>query len=413
MTTLQLPRERLRQLFDLRNRGGFSGTMYEGDPYPAFHELRERGPVVEGIPHELIGFEGPAGFHGIPDPSPHHFSVFSYAEVDAVYRNEELFRSAPVGTEFAGNTLASSMLYMNGDPHRRYRQLVQPSFVPAKAAWWIQQWIDETVQALIDGFETEKKAELNIDFDAAIPTLTITGSFGLPHERALDIRGRFDGSEGPSLEDLVMPIIQERRERPTDDLISVLCQAEITDEQGEQHRLSDDEIMAFSALLLTAGSGTTWKQLGITLTALLTTPGALDAVREDRALVRNAVEESLRWNATDPVFSRWAAEDTELAGVEIPKGAVLHLVLGAGNHDPERWDNPDDYDIFRPLQPHLGFASGPHICLGMHVARAEMVTGINALLDRLPNLRLDPDHEPPRIIGMYERGPNEVNVVWD
>jgi cytochrome P450 len=412
MATLQLPRERLRALFDLRNRApGGPGSVYEGDPYPAFHELRERGPVVEGIPHELIGFGGPAGFHGIPDPSPHHFSVFSYAEVDAVYRNEELFRSAPVGTEFAGSTIGASMLYMNGAPHRRYRTLVQPSFVPAKARWWIERWIDDTVHALIDGFESDKRAELNIDFDAAIPTLTITGSFGVSPDRALDIRGRADG-EGPSLDELVMPIIRKRRAEPADDLISVLCHAEL-EENGTRHRLSDDEIMAFSALLLTAGSGTTWKQLGITLTALLTTPGALDEVRADRALLKHAIEESVRWNATDPVFSRWVAEDTELAGVPIPKGAVLHLVLGAANRDPARWDDPDAYDIHRPMQPHLGFASGPHVCLGMHVARAEMATGIGALLDRLPDLRLDPDAEPPRIIGMYERGPNEINVVWD
>src|SRR5262249_55153894 len=152
------------------------------------------------------------------------------------------------------------------------------------------QWIAETVHALIDGFEADKKAELNIDFDAAIPTLTITGSFGVPHERALDIRGRADG-EGPSLEDLVTPLIHDRREHPKDDLISVLCQAEMADEDGVKQRLSDDEIMAFSSLLLIAGSGTTWKQIGITMTGLLTTPGALDAVRDDRALLRNAIEE--------------------------------------------------------------------------------------------------------------------------
>ena len=136
MTTLDLDREKIRELFDLRRRaaagpGRFS--VYEDDPYPQFHELRERGPVVEGIPHELIGFDGFAFFHGVPDPSPHHFSVFSYAECDVVYRNEELFRSAPLDSDFQGSSIAASMLYMNGAPHRRYRALVQPSFVPNKA----------------------------------------------------------------------------------------------------------------------------------------------------------------------------------------------------------------------------------------------------------------------------------------
>jgi cytochrome P450 len=163
---------------------------------------------------------------------------------------------------------------------------------------------------------------------------------------------------------------------------------------------------------LAAGSGTTWKQLGITLTALLTRPETLAAVRQDRSLLKAAVEESLRWCPTDPMFSRFAAEDTELGGVAIPKGSVVHMCFGAANRDPARWPDPDNYDIHRTLRPSLGFGGGPHICLGMHVARAEMHTAINALLDRLPNLRLDPDQPPPQIIGMYERGPTEIPVLW-
>ena len=135
-------------------------------------------------------------------------------------------------------------------------------------------------------------------------------------------------------------------------------------------------------------------------------------MREDRSLLRNAIEESVRWNATDPMFSRWVAEDTTMAGVDIPAGAVVHLCLGAANRDPSRWEHPDVYDLHRRPQTGLGFGGGPHICLGMHVARAEMFTAISALLDRLPRLRLDPDAEPPSIIGLYERGPTEINVVW-
>ena len=91
----------------------------------------------------------------------------------------------------------------------------------------------------------------------------------------------------------------------------------------------------------------------------------------------------------------------------------MHLVIGAASRDPARWENPDAYDIHRPPKPHMGFANGPHICLGMHVARAELITAIGALIDRLPNLRLDPDAEQPKVIGMYERGPSEINVIWD
>lgn len=153
--------------------------------------------------------------------------------------------------------------------------------------------------------------------------------------------------------------------------------------------------------------------MGITLTALLTTPGALDSVREDRSLLRGAIEESVRWSPTDPMFARYAVQDTTLAGVDIPAGSVVHASFGAANRDPVRWDDPDIYDVRRPIKPTLAFGSGAHICLGMHVARAELTTAIGALIDRLPNLRLDPDAEQPAIIGMYERGPSEVNVLWD
>ena len=192
----------------------------------------------------------------------------------------------------------------------------------------------------------------------------------------------------------------------------MLVEAEVADEDGLTHRLTDAEIFSFALILLTAGSGTTWKQMGITLAALLQRPTALQAVREDRRLLRAAVEEALRWMPTDPMFSRWVTRDTEINGIRLPEGSVMHLCLGAANRDPARWDRPDEYDILRVTKPSLAFGGGPHICLGMHVARAEMTLGIGALLDRLPGLRLDPEAEPPRFIGMYDRGATALPVVF-
>jgi cytochrome P450 len=176
------------------------------------------------------------------------------------------------------------------------------------------------------------------------------------------------------------------------------------------HRLTDDEILGFAFLLLAAGSGTTWKQLGITTVALLQHPEWLEAVRDDATVLRPVIEESLRWTPTDPMFSRFVARDTELGGVAIPAGGVMHICLAAANRDPSRWEHPDEFDPSRPPQAHIGFGDGAHICLGMHVARAEMATAIEALVSRLPNLRLDPDVPAPRIIGLYERGPTAVPV---
>jgi cytochrome P450 len=415
---LALDPARIRELFDLRSSVYTrQGGAFEEDPYPGFHRLRESGPVHEGTPGRLVGFEGAEFFQGLPEPDRRHFSAFDFETCDAIVRTPEIFRSAPPdpGDGIDGMSLYdASMLSMDGDKHRRYRALVQPSFVPGKAQWWIQSWIGTTVHALLDSIEGNGRADLNVEFCAAIPLLTICGSFGVSVEDALDIRAAVT-SEGRGVGEfmqIVHPILAARREDPQDDLISILVQAELT-EDGVTHVLSDAEILAFAFLLLAAGSGTTWKQMGTTLVALLQHPEWIPVVRDDPTALRALIEEGVRWMPTDPVFSRWTWEDTTLRGVDIPAGAVVHPCFGAANRDPARWDRPDEFDPGRTPRTHLAFGSGPHVCIGMHVARAEIHTAVSAVLDRLPGLRLDPDAEAPRIIGMYERGPTAVPAVWD
>jgi len=406
-----LDRERLRRLFDLTSEVyDDHGGSFPLDPYPTFHVRRESGPVHRGTVHEHLGFEGNPSFQGLPFPLRPHFSAYDWETCSRVFR-DDAFITNPEPLEGEARLPDAAILFMDGKRHRSYRALVQPSFVPAKAVWWLERWIHSMVHTLIDGFERIGRADLNIDFCAPIPLLTITSSFGVDVEQALDIRAAVirDNSPG-TMYDILAPIIAARRLKPADDLISVLVDAEITDEDGVRHRLDNDEIFGFAFLLLAAGSGTTWKQMGIALLALLRNPDQMAAVREDRTLLKPAIEEALRWTPTDPVFARFASRDVVLGGVEVPAGAVVHVCLAAANRDPSRWERPDEYDLFRPLQSHLAFGSGPHMCLGMHVARTELTTAIGALLDRLPNLRLDPDAQQPSIVGLYERGPTTVPV---
>ena len=328
---------RLRELFDLRGSVYASrGGAFEDDIYPAFHRLRETGPVHPGIVGPLVGFHGDAFFQGLPFPDRPHFSVFDYATCDAVLRDSATYSSTehPPGSEAALNE--KMILNMDGTRHRRYRTLVQPSFVPKKARWWIEQWIDSTVHALIDAFESNGRADLNVEFCAAIPLLTITGSFGVSLPLALDIRAAVtaDGLGLGTFIDIVQPIIEARRLEARDDLISVLVHSEVQDEAGEVHVLSDDEILGFAFLLLAAGSGTTWKQMGIALTALLSHPDWLLASKDDPAVLRASIEESLRWTPTDPMFARFATRDTTLGGFDVPAGSPIHLCFGAANRDP-------------------------------------------------------------------------------
>ena len=136
----------------------------------------------EGVVHELTGYPGDWFFQGLPFPDRPHFSAFSFEACDAAFRDGDLFAShrRPTSTSTRREPgVFNSILAMNGEQHRRYRALVQPSFVPAKAQWWINNWIEHTVHALIDSFVDDGHAELNVDFAAAIPVLTITGSFGV------------------------------------------------------------------------------------------------------------------------------------------------------------------------------------------------------------------------------------------
>jgi cytochrome P450 len=139
----------------------------------------------------------------------------------------------------------------------------------------------------------------------------------------------------------------------------------------------------------------------------------LDQVAADRSLVPQVIEETLRWETSVTMVSRVATVDTEVAGCPIPAGAPVNVITGSANHDDARFDDGESWKLGRPPQHHLAFGTGPHQCLGMHLARLELQVGLNAILDRLPNLRLDPDAPAPVIQGLAFRGPDALPVLFD
>ena len=210
-----------------------------------------------------------------------------------------------------------------------------------------------------------------------------------------------------SLKEYFAGVVAERRRSPQEDVISDLVAAEI---DGE--KLTDEAIYAFLLLLLPAGAETTYRSSGNLLFLLLTHPAQLAAVQRDRALVDQAIEEGLRVEPPVLLIGRTATCDVDIGGVTIPAGADVTTCLGSANHDESRWDDPDEFDIFRTPQQHLAFAYGPHMCLGMHLARLETRVVINAVLDRLPGLRLDPDGDDPHIRGLIFRSPTSLPVLF-
>src|SRR6202035_1754886 len=138
--------------------------------------------------------------------------------------------------------------------------------------------------------------------------------------------------------------------------------------------------------------------------------------RSDRSLLSQAIEEALRYEPPLLITSRVAAVDTELSGVVIPAGSSVTPMLGSANRDPDAYPDPERFDIFRDPKQHVSFGTGPHMCLGMHLARMETRVALNGLLDRLPNLRPDApvwQRDDPHIHGQVFRSPTRLPVTWD
>jgi cytochrome P450 len=211
-----------------------------------------------------------------------------------------------------------------------------------------------------------------------------------------------------AMRDYLAPIVEDRRTNPRGDLISDLVHAEI-----DGHKLTDEKIYGFLRLLLPAGAETTFRVMGNALTGLLTHPDVMQRVVTDRSLMPAVIEETLRWETSVTQVSRNAAVDTEIGGCPVPAGAGIAVLTASANHDEERYERADEFDIDRATQHHLAFGTGQHQCLGMHLARLELRVGLDLILDRLPNLRLDPDAPPPDIQGFAFRGPDAIHVLFD
>jgi cytochrome P450 len=209
------------------------------------------------------------------------------------------------------------------------------------------------------------------------------------------------------LKDYFVEQIEQRKAKPTDDIIGDLVTAEI---DGE--KLSDEAIYSFLRLLLPAGLETTYRSSGNLLYLLLTHPEQFAAVQADRGLIPQAVEEGLRFETPLTTVQRFTTEDTELEGVKIPARTVVDVCVGSANRDEHRWQRPEEFDIFRAHLPHISFAAGEHTCLGLHLARMETRVALECLLSRVTNVELRTDGDP-RIQGQPFRSPTALPVTFD
>ena len=381
------------------------------DPFPRFAELRRECPVHVGW---VDMGTGPGETMGPIDP----VTVLGFDECVQVLRDHGTF-SSTIYEGIMGEVMGRTILQMDEPEHRVQRALVSPAFRSKMLERWEEDLVRAVVNELIDGFAGQGQADLVRELTFNFPVQVIARILGLPRSdypkfqrwavEITSVAANWDRGVAASkaLRDYFADVLADRRAHPADDLITELVNVEV-----DGTKLDDEEIYSFLRLLLPAGVETTYRASGSMLFGLLTHPDQLQALIADRSLMAQAIEETIRWEPPVTVILRRATKDTELAGVKVAEGADIALLLGAANRDERKYPDPDEFDIFREVKQHVGFGFGVHVCLGMHLARMETRVAINTLLDRLPDLRLDPAATDVHIAGMAFRSPLCLPVLF-
>jgi cytochrome P450 len=366
---------------------------FRADPYPVYARLRAERPVVK-----------------VRTPRFDSFLVTRYADARQALSDprlsKDLYRAGDTYLAVFGEKarqINTNMLNSDPPEHTRLRRLVTQAFTPRRIEA-MRPEVEAIVERLLDRMVPLGHTDFVDDFALRLPLSVIGSLLGIPeadHEEILAgtqvIRTVGTGGRSPQEDRAAIGQAQERlhayftglvaakRREPGEDLVSAL----ISSRDGDG-RLSEAELVSSCFLLLFAGYQTTSDFLGNAVVALLTHPEELAELRADPDLLPDAVEELLRFDGSVPVSSfRFATEDLEIGGVQVPAGSIVTIVLSSANHDPELVADPDDLRLRRGDTPHMAFGHGIHYCLGTALARLEATTALRQVLLRLPDLRLD------------------------
>ncbi|MFZ5813962.1 MAG: cytochrome P450 [Bacillota bacterium] len=364
------------------------------NPYPTYAWLRREEPVYYIEPLKL-------------------YWVTRYADVSQVLtdprfgkRNPTAPQMPPLPPEYQKLAeIPPSLILQDPPDHTRLRGLVSKAFTP-KAVERLRGRIEAIAHELLDRVQGEGRMDLVADFAFPLPATVIAEMLGVPrdnlprfHQWSRDFIRSGDASQAhlPGVREAGLKaqvemayffeeLARQRRAAPEDDMISALVQVE---EQGE--RLSMGELVSTCILLLIAGHETTTNLIGNGVLTLLTHPEQLGWLRAHPEAMGTAVEELLRYESPVQRFGRFVQEDLELGGRELKRGAHVSVLFASANRDEAVFANPDELDLTRDPNPHLAFGKGIHFCLGAPLARIEGPVALRVLLERMPNLRLDPD----------------------
>jgi cytochrome P450 PksS len=392
--------------------------------YPLFKRMRSEDPVHYS---EALGY----------------WILTRYRDVEAAVRDERVSSNR---TALFMNKLGSldvkeiqnfldliSNMMIDKDPpeHTRLRKLGKQGFTTRAMESW-RSIIENTTDRLLDKVQNHGGMDVVSDLAIPLPGIIITEIFGVPEtdranmlEWARDIGTFFGAAGGSTIEmeelarkaekaaaqfcALIRQLIEQRRRQPGTDMISLLSVA--YQEQG----FNLEEVPFLCMEILNAGLLTTTDQIANGVNALLSHPDQLQKLKNNPSLINSAVEEMIRFDTSVPFLTRIAKQDLTIGGKDITAGSVIALGFGPANHDPEKFEEPEVFDITRTRNEHLGFGSGTHFCLGAVLARMDLSICFTTLLRRLPNLRFDPDKQaiPTKHSNLVLKGFDSLRVKFD
>ena len=363
-----------------------SSAFYE-DPFPTYHALRTWDPVRR-----------------CPDGS---YFLTRYDDLAAIYKDPGRF-SSDKKREFAPKFGASPLyehhttsLVFNDPPlHTRVRRLIAGALTPAAIAG-MEPDLVKLVDELLDAAEDKGRIDLIEDFAGAIPVEVIGNLLDVPRSERGPLRGwslAILGALEPVVSEEAMArgnaavvdfldylrgLVAARRRRPGDPRSDVLTRLIRGEADGE--RLSETELLQNCIFILNAGHETTTNLIGNGLVSLCAWPDERRRLIEDQGLIKTAVEEVLRFESSNQLGNRITTEAVEIGGVELPAETRVTLCIGAANRDPAHFPEPDRFDVGRTPNRHLAFAAGPHVCVGLSLARLEGRVAIGRFLARFPD----------------------------
>ena len=356
------------------------------DPYPVYERLREEAPIYHNERYDFWALSR----HDDVQKALVNWQTFSNTRSDIL----DLIK--------AGVELPPGVILFEDPPvHTMHRGLMSRVFTPRRMAALEDQIRAYCVRCL-DPLVGADRFDIIAELATMMPMRVIGMLLGIPEQDQIAVRDKTDANlrtepgkpmtireEEIASGALFEEYIDWRAEHPSDDLMTHLLNAEFEDQDGQVRTLTRAEVSTYTAVLAGAGNETTGRLIGWLAKVLAEHPDQRRAVYEDRSLLQNVIDETLRFEPTGHASARYVMHDVDYHGTTVPAGSAILMLMASANRDPRRYENPDAYDIRRDDIQHLTFGYGLHFCLGANLARLEGRVALDELLNRFPEWDVD------------------------